>query len=267
NEQRSRVRSIIGRVANSTRYGNRKLGNFRRLSVVGKSNKGYLRSQATNDQRILAEDKRGLLPKDLRESRKIRVKAPQYKLIRGSLYRRSFYTSWLRCVASPQTENIIKEIHEGSYGFNAKPCSMVVRITKQGYYWAVDAQRRCKETSRLREMQGAIRDKESSRKRCDDSRKWMTIQSLGNDRGRIKEVDKRRGSKEIASIEEAYYQASSAGTIVKGVVTPFTMVHATLKTELTPNMVTFNEVERIRASQRRPQQEDTSDWRLEQRME
>ncbi|GKA69430.1 reverse transcriptase domain-containing protein [Tanacetum coccineum] len=30
----------------------------------------------------------GLLPKDLKESRKIRVKAPQYKLIRGSLYRR-----------------------------------------------------------------------------------------------------------------------------------------------------------------------------------
>ncbi|GJT14331.1 reverse transcriptase domain-containing protein [Tanacetum coccineum] len=31
----------------------------------------------------------GLLPKDPKESRKIRVKAPQYKLIRGSLYRRT----------------------------------------------------------------------------------------------------------------------------------------------------------------------------------
>nr|GEU80190.1 reverse transcriptase domain-containing protein [Tanacetum cinerariifolium] len=42
----------------------------------------------------------GLLPEDLKESRKIRVKAPQYKLIRGSLYQRSIYTLWLRCVAS-----------------------------------------------------------------------------------------------------------------------------------------------------------------------
>ncbi|GKF58691.1 reverse transcriptase domain-containing protein, partial [Tanacetum coccineum] len=38
-----------------------------------------------------------LLPEDPKESRKIRVKAPQYKLIRGSLYQRSFYTTWLRC--------------------------------------------------------------------------------------------------------------------------------------------------------------------------
>nr|GFD22029.1 reverse transcriptase domain-containing protein [Tanacetum cinerariifolium] len=63
----------------------------------------------------------GLLPEDPKESRKIRVKAPQYKLIRGNLYRRSFYTSWLCCVASPQTDDIAKEEHEGSCGFNAKP--------------------------------------------------------------------------------------------------------------------------------------------------
>ncbi|GJW06734.1 reverse transcriptase domain-containing protein [Tanacetum coccineum] len=110
---------------------------------------------------------RGLLPKDLRESRKIRVKAPQYKLIRGSLYQRSFYTSWLRCVASPQTKNIVKEIHEGSYGFNAKPCSMVVRITKQGYYWpsmhrdaakVIQDCEKCKEQSAIRKAaeNGAI---------------------------------------------------------------------------------------------------------------
>ncbi|GJS66470.1 reverse transcriptase domain-containing protein [Tanacetum coccineum] len=67
----------------------------------------------------------GLLPEDPKESRKIRVKVPQYKFIRGSLYRRSFYTSWLRCVASPQTGDIVKEIHEGSRGFNTEPQSMV----------------------------------------------------------------------------------------------------------------------------------------------
>ncbi|GKB25224.1 reverse transcriptase domain-containing protein [Tanacetum coccineum] len=54
----------------------------------------------------------GLLPEDPKESRKIRVKEPQYKLIRGSLYRISFYTPWLRSAASPQTDDIVKEIHE-----------------------------------------------------------------------------------------------------------------------------------------------------------
>ncbi|GJZ70691.1 reverse transcriptase domain-containing protein [Tanacetum coccineum] len=55
----------------------------------------------------------GLLPKDPKESSKIKVKAPQYKLIRGNLYRRSFYSMWLRCVASPQTDDIVKEVREG----------------------------------------------------------------------------------------------------------------------------------------------------------
>ncbi|GJT15656.1 reverse transcriptase domain-containing protein [Tanacetum coccineum] len=77
----------------------------------------------------------GLLPEDPRESRKIGIKAPQYKLIKGSLYNKSFFTPWLRCIAHPQVNNIIKEIHKGSCGFNAEPRSMVVKITKQGYYW------------------------------------------------------------------------------------------------------------------------------------
>ncbi|GJV70662.1 reverse transcriptase domain-containing protein [Tanacetum coccineum] len=51
------------------------------------------------------------------------------------LYKKSFYTPWLRCIAPPQTNDVIKEIHKGSCGFNAKPHSMVVSITKQGYYW------------------------------------------------------------------------------------------------------------------------------------
>ncbi|GJU48268.1 reverse transcriptase domain-containing protein [Tanacetum coccineum] len=70
------------------------------------------------------------------ESRKIIIKAPQYNLIKGSLYKKSFYTPWLRCIALPKTNDVIKEIHEGSCGFNKEPCSMVVRITKQGYYWS-----------------------------------------------------------------------------------------------------------------------------------
>ncbi|GJU17395.1 reverse transcriptase domain-containing protein [Tanacetum coccineum] len=78
----------------------------------------------------------GLLPEDLREARKIRVKAPQYKLIRGSLYRRILL--------------------------------------------AVDAQRCRKGNLRLREMQGAIWDKESSGKRRNNSWIWMAVQSLGS---------------------------------------------------------------------------------------
>ncbi|GJX80162.1 reverse transcriptase domain-containing protein [Tanacetum coccineum] len=78
----------------------------------------------------------GLLPEDPKESRKIRIKAPQYKLIRGSLYKKFFYTPWLRCIAPPKTDDVIKEIHEGSCDFNTEPRSMALRITKQVYYWS-----------------------------------------------------------------------------------------------------------------------------------
>ncbi|GJT14726.1 putative reverse transcriptase domain-containing protein [Tanacetum coccineum] len=74
---------------------------------------------------------------------------------------------WLRCIAPPQTDKIIKEIHEGSCGFNAKPRLMVVRITKQGYYWlsmhreaakAIQDCDKCKEQSAIRKARadGAI---------------------------------------------------------------------------------------------------------------
>ncbi|GJZ76850.1 reverse transcriptase domain-containing protein [Tanacetum coccineum] len=207
-----------------------------------------------------------LLPEDPKESRKIRVKAPQYKLIRGNMYLRSFYTLWLRCLASPQTDDIVKEVHEGSYGFNAEPRSIVVKITKQGYYWPSmhqDAAKvlqdceKCKEQSAIRKVAEssakwveAKQLPEACRKirigiRSVQIRSAMNNQLEGreafprrtlprnsqketpfsltygsgaiipisendvakDDRGRIKEVNKRRGSKEIASIEEAYYQS------------------------------------------------------------
>nr|GEV32467.1 reverse transcriptase domain-containing protein [Tanacetum cinerariifolium] len=53
----------------------------------------------------------GLLPEDSKESMKMKIKAPQYKLLRGSFYKKSFYTSWLRCIAPPKTDDVIKEIH------------------------------------------------------------------------------------------------------------------------------------------------------------
>nr|GEZ34511.1 hypothetical protein [Tanacetum cinerariifolium] len=212
----------------------------------------------------------GLLPDDLKESRKIRVKEPQYKLIKRNTYKKSFYTIWLNCVASPHTDDIVKGVHEGSYGFNTEPRSMVVRITKQGYYWPSmhqDATKvlqdceKCKEQSAIRKVaessvitvvitqsffpimehmeiinhiekqlarsqQGWVDDlaqvlwvhrtlpinsqKETPFSLTYGSEAIIHISKndvAKDDRGRMKEVDKRRGNKEIDSIEEAYYQS------------------------------------------------------------
>nr|GEU43466.1 reverse transcriptase domain-containing protein [Tanacetum cinerariifolium] len=46
--------------------------------------------------------KEGILPGDEKEARKLRLKARQYELVEGVLYRRSFLTPWLRCVGPLQ---------------------------------------------------------------------------------------------------------------------------------------------------------------------
>ncbi|GJQ95750.1 reverse transcriptase domain-containing protein [Tanacetum coccineum] len=40
----------------------------------------------------------GLLPEAPKEARKVRTRAPQYRLIKGSLYKKSFLTLWLHCI-------------------------------------------------------------------------------------------------------------------------------------------------------------------------
>nr|GEW40613.1 reverse transcriptase domain-containing protein [Tanacetum cinerariifolium] len=63
----------------------------------------------------------GTLPGDKKEARKLRLKARQYELIEGTLYRRSFLTPWLRCVGPLQAEYVMREIHEGSCSMHARP--------------------------------------------------------------------------------------------------------------------------------------------------
>nr|GFA64242.1 hypothetical protein [Tanacetum cinerariifolium] len=65
--------------------------------------------------------KEGTLPEDEKEARKIRLKARQYELMKGILYKRSFLTPWLRCVGPLQAEYVMKEIHEGSCSMHAGP--------------------------------------------------------------------------------------------------------------------------------------------------
>ncbi|GJZ10921.1 reverse transcriptase domain-containing protein [Tanacetum coccineum] len=201
-----------------------------------------------------------LLPEDPKESKKIRVKAPQYKLIRGNLYRRSFYTSWLRCVASPQTDDIVKEVHEDATKVlqdceKCKEQSTIRRVTESsaitaGSGWpfshsgvnilgpfptaprgfkflaiAVEHSTKWVEAKPLTVInerhaetfvwEYVVTLPRNSQKKTPFSLTYSSEAIIHisenvvakDDKGRIKEVDKRRGSKEITSIEEAYYRS------------------------------------------------------------
>nr|GEW74185.1 reverse transcriptase domain-containing protein [Tanacetum cinerariifolium] len=93
--------------------------------------------------------KRGVLLRDKKEARKLRLKARQYELMEGFLYRQSFLTPWLRCVGQLQAKYVIREIHEGSCSMHAGPRSVVAKAIRLGYYWpamhkdACDMIRKC----------------------------------------------------------------------------------------------------------------------------
>nr|GEX25968.1 hypothetical protein [Tanacetum cinerariifolium] len=97
--------------------------------------------------------KEGVLPEDKKEARKLRLKAHQYELIEGVLYRRSFLTPWLRRVRPLQADYVMREIHEGSCSMHAGPRSVVAKAIRLGYYWpkmhkdARDMIRKCRPLS------------------------------------------------------------------------------------------------------------------------
>nr|GEZ57970.1 reverse transcriptase domain-containing protein [Tanacetum cinerariifolium] len=77
--------------------------------------------------------KEGILPRDEKEARKIRLKARQYELMEGVLYRRSFLTPWLRCVGPLQADYVTREIHEGSCSMHAGPRAVVATAMRLGH--------------------------------------------------------------------------------------------------------------------------------------
>ncbi|GJT80287.1 reverse transcriptase domain-containing protein [Tanacetum coccineum] len=77
----------------------------------------------------------GILSADKKTERKIRVKALNYRIIDGILYKRSFLTPWLRCIGPKHARSVIIEIHEGSCGLHTGPRSIVAKVTTLGYYW------------------------------------------------------------------------------------------------------------------------------------
>nr|GFA49372.1 reverse transcriptase domain-containing protein [Tanacetum cinerariifolium] len=70
------------------------------------------------------------LPDNRKEARKLRIKARQYELLEGILYRRSFLKPWLRCFRPLQADYLIWEIHEGSCSMHAGPRSVVAKAMR-----------------------------------------------------------------------------------------------------------------------------------------
>ncbi|XP_076938554.1 uncharacterized protein LOC143606789 [Bidens hawaiensis] len=77
----------------------------------------------------------GKVYEDKEEERKLKVKALQYEMIEGSLYRKSYLGPSLKCINEEEAEYVIREIHEGICGMYMGAKMIVARAMRAGYYW------------------------------------------------------------------------------------------------------------------------------------
>ncbi|XP_022000046.1 uncharacterized protein LOC110897588 [Helianthus annuus] len=81
--------------------------------------------------------KDGVLPEGDWAARKIRVKALQYELIDGELYRMSYLGPSLKCVDNEEARYVVREIHEGICGMHFGPRTVVAKAMNVGFYWPI----------------------------------------------------------------------------------------------------------------------------------
>ena len=92
----------------------------------------------------------GSLPDDPKEAAKIRARSARFTNHKGSLYKRGFFTPFLKCIAGKDTEYVLREVHEGICGNHIGARMLAGKVLRQGYYWptilkdATDLVKKCK---------------------------------------------------------------------------------------------------------------------------
>ena len=103
-----------------------------------------------------------ILPEDKSKARLLKLKAAQYILYDGKLYRRGFSTPLLKCVDLEEGNYILQEIHEGVCGNYAGGQSLAYKALRQGYFWptlkkdAMACSRKCDKFQRFPTFLGHI---------------------------------------------------------------------------------------------------------------
>ena len=92
----------------------------------------------------------GSLPDDPKEAAKIRARSAKFTNHKGSLYKRGFFTPFLKCIAGEDTKYVLREVHEGICGNHIGAQALARKFLRQGYYWptilkdATDLVKKCR---------------------------------------------------------------------------------------------------------------------------
>ncbi|XP_071739778.1 uncharacterized protein [Rutidosis leptorrhynchoides] len=80
--------------------------------------------------------KTGSLPKDDKEAKKIKVKAPMYELRDDVLYKKSYLRLSFHCVGPKQAEKIIDDVHTGVCALHSGFRTVAEKIKRLSYCWS-----------------------------------------------------------------------------------------------------------------------------------
>ena len=79
--------------------------------------------------------KDGRLPEDKDEVRRLRIKDAKYVLIDKVLYKMGFSQPYLRCLATDESNYVLKEVHERACGNHSEVRALVHKVVHTSYYW------------------------------------------------------------------------------------------------------------------------------------
>lgn len=96
--------------------------------------KRFLEVGEVHDEEVEAKMIRRVTPNYV-EVKTIKRVTPNYLIIDGILYKKGYSTTYIRCVASLDSDRIVRELHEGYVACRDRARSMVIKAGRQGYYW------------------------------------------------------------------------------------------------------------------------------------
>ena len=79
----------------------------------------------------------GKLPSDPKEAFKLRERSARFTVHQGTLYKRGFSASILKCIGREDANYILREVHEGICGNHIEVRTLAGKTLRQGYYWPI----------------------------------------------------------------------------------------------------------------------------------
>ena len=79
--------------------------------------------------------KNGVLLDEEEATRKLKVQAARFILIKDVLYKRGFSRPYLRCLGNEEADYVMREVHEGICRNHSGSRSLVHNLMRARYYW------------------------------------------------------------------------------------------------------------------------------------